>query len=31
MSFNRGDVKAGLEGIIDACSGILFNFMMRQI
>ncbi|OAQ30249.1 hypothetical protein K457DRAFT_893293 [Linnemannia elongata AG-77] len=30
MSFNREDAKAGLEGIIEACPKVSFNFMMRQ-
>ncbi|KAF9138833.1 hypothetical protein BGX30_008712 [Mortierella sp. GBA39] len=30
MSFNREDAKAGLDGIIEACPKVSFNFMMRQ-
>ncbi|KAF9126260.1 hypothetical protein BGX30_015308 [Mortierella sp. GBA39] len=30
MSFNREDAKAGLEGIIETCPKVSFNFMMRQ-
>ncbi|KAF9153291.1 hypothetical protein BG015_003722 [Linnemannia schmuckeri] len=30
MSFNREDAKAGLEGVIEACPRVSFNFMMRQ-
>ncbi|KAK3822257.1 MAG: hypothetical protein JOS17DRAFT_325512 [Linnemannia elongata] len=30
MSFNREDARVGLEGIIEACPKVSFNFMMRQ-
>ncbi|KAG0281175.1 hypothetical protein BGZ95_006228 [Linnemannia exigua] len=30
MSFNREDAKIGLEGVIEMCSRISFNFFMRQ-
>ncbi|KAF9539714.1 hypothetical protein EC957_005088 [Mortierella hygrophila] len=30
MSFNREDAKGGLEGIIETCPKVSFNFMMRQ-
>ncbi|KAF9118132.1 hypothetical protein BGW39_001458 [Mortierella sp. 14UC] len=30
MSFNREDAKVGLEGVIEACPRVSFNFVLRQ-